>query len=166
MKKTAITPHGHLAPLHRTSFIFYYKKNGRGLSYDFKSNVMTFFSCDYLAWINKVIFKLYWTENSTVIEGDCEVSLRSSSQQPPVIYVKCDRLQPWIEPVTQDLSPARGTARPCCWQRLRHDASKLKLWLILTSFLYIVDMYFAIHCSCKTSSAFSTVSLFCRSCFY
>ena len=34
----------------------------------------------------EVIFKLYWTENSTVIEGDCEVSLRSLSQQPPGIY--------------------------------------------------------------------------------
>ena len=41
------------------------------------------------------------------------MSLRSSSQQPPVIHVKCNRLQPRIEPVTQDLSPARGTARPC-----------------------------------------------------
>ena len=39
-----------------------------------------------------------------------EVSLRFSSQQPPVIYVKCDRLQPRIEPVVYDLSPARGTA--------------------------------------------------------
>ena len=38
-------------------------------------------------------------ENETVIEGDCEVSSRSSSQQPPVTYVKCDRLQPRIEPV-------------------------------------------------------------------
>ena len=28
--------------------------------------------------------------NTTVIEGDCQVSLRSSSQQPPVIRVKCD----------------------------------------------------------------------------
>ena len=55
-------------------------------------------------------FKLYWTENSTVIEGDCEVSLRSSNQPPPVKYVKCDRLQPRIEPVTLDLSPARGAA--------------------------------------------------------
>ena len=52
-------------------------------------------------------------ENSTVIEVDCEVSLRSLSQQPPVTYVKCDRLQPRTEPVTKDLSPARGTARPC-----------------------------------------------------
>ena len=41
------------------------------------------------------------------------MSLRSSNQQPPVIYVKFDRLQPRIEPVTYDLSPARGTARPC-----------------------------------------------------
>ena len=41
------------------------------------------------------------------------MSLRSSNQQPPVKYVKCDRLQPRIEPVTEDLSPARGTARPC-----------------------------------------------------
>ena len=41
------------------------------------------------------------------------MSLRSSSQQPPVTYVKCDRLQPRIEPLTEDLSPARGTARPC-----------------------------------------------------
>ena len=32
--------------------------------------------------------------NSTVTEGDCEVSLRSSSPQPPGKYVKCDRLQP------------------------------------------------------------------------
>ena len=40
------------------------------------------------------------------------MSLRSSSQQPPLKYVKCDRLQPRIKPVTEDLSPARGTARP------------------------------------------------------
>ena len=40
------------------------------------------------------------TENSTVNEGDCEVSLRSLSQQPPIKYVNCDRLQPRIEPVT------------------------------------------------------------------
>ena len=38
------------------------------------------------------------------------MSLRSSSQQPRP-PVKCDRLQPRIEPVTEDLSPARGTAR-------------------------------------------------------
>ena len=38
------------------------------------------------------------TENSTVIEGDCQVSLRFLSQQ--LINVKSDRLQPWIEPVT------------------------------------------------------------------
>ena len=44
--------------------------------------------------------KFYWTEKSTVIVRECEVSLRSSSQQPPVIYVKCDRLQRRIEPVT------------------------------------------------------------------
>ena len=30
--------------------------------------------------INEVIFKLYSTENSTVIWGDCELSLRSLSQ--------------------------------------------------------------------------------------
>ena len=41
------------------------------------------------------------------------MSLRSSSQQPPVIYVKCDRLLPRIESITYDLSPARGTAKPC-----------------------------------------------------
>ena len=40
------------------------------------------------------------TKNSTLVEGDCEVSLRSSSQQSPGIYVKCDRLQPRIELVT------------------------------------------------------------------
>ena len=31
----------------------------------------------------EVIFKLHETENSTVIDGDCEVSLRSSNQQSP-----------------------------------------------------------------------------------
>ena len=31
-------------------------------------------------------FKLYRTKNLTVIEGECEVSLRSSSQQPPAAY--------------------------------------------------------------------------------
>ena len=36
----------------------------------------------------------WWTENSTVIEGDSEVSLRSSSQQPPGIFVKHDRPLP------------------------------------------------------------------------
>ena len=35
-----------------------------------------------------------------LIEENCEVSLRSSNQQPPNTYVKCDRLQPWIEPIT------------------------------------------------------------------
>ena len=34
------------------------------------------------------------------IEEDCEVSLRSSSQQAPVEYDECDRFQPRIEPVT------------------------------------------------------------------
>ena len=53
-----------------------------------------------MGYITEVIFKLSWTENSTVIEEDCEVSLRYSSQQPPVKYVECDRLQPRIEPVT------------------------------------------------------------------
>ena len=57
-----------------------------------------------------VIFELYSTENSTVIEGVCEVSLRSLTQQPSRIYVKCDRLQPSIKPVTQNLLPARGNA--------------------------------------------------------
>ena len=40
------------------------------------------------------------TENRTVIEGDSEVSLRFSRQQPPDIHAKCDQLQPQIEPVT------------------------------------------------------------------
>ena len=39
-------------------------------------------------------------KNSTIIKGDCEMSLRSSSQQPPGIHVKCDRLQPRIKLVT------------------------------------------------------------------
>ena len=39
------------------------------------------------------------------------MSLRSLSQQPPSIGVKCDRLQPRIEPVTWDLQPVRGTTR-------------------------------------------------------
>ena len=34
--------------------------------------------------VTEAIFKLNWTEKSIVIEEDCEVSLRSSSQQPPV----------------------------------------------------------------------------------
>ena len=32
--------------------------------------------------------------NTTVIEGDCEVSLRFSREQPPAIYVEFDRFQP------------------------------------------------------------------------
>ena len=40
------------------------------------------------------------------IEGECEVSLRSSSRQPSGIYVKCDRLQPRIEPIPKDLQRA------------------------------------------------------------
>ena len=32
--------------------------------------------------------------NRTVIEGDCEMSLRSCSQQPPGVHVKCNRPQP------------------------------------------------------------------------
>ena len=46
-------------------------------------------------------------EQCRLTERDFEVSLRSSSQQPPDIirshiclYIKCDLLQPWIEPVT------------------------------------------------------------------
>ena len=50
-----------------------------------------------LKWRTEVIFKLYWSENSGAIEGDCEVSLRSSMHQS---YVRYDRLQPWIEPVS------------------------------------------------------------------
>ena len=34
------------------------------------------------------------TENFTVIEGGCEVSLRSSSLELPGIYVKCEMLHP------------------------------------------------------------------------
>ena len=44
-------------------------------------------------WIN--INKLLWLFSNYV-----ELKIRSSSQQPPGIYVKYDRLQPWIEPVT------------------------------------------------------------------
>ena len=44
-------------------------------------------------------FTLYRTESSTVIAGDWEVSLCSSSHQSPGIYVIRDRLQPQIEPV-------------------------------------------------------------------
>ena len=42
-----------------------------------------FFALRYNKIVN--IFKLYLTENSSIIEGDCEVSLHSSSQQPPGI---------------------------------------------------------------------------------
>ena len=38
-------------------------------------------------------FKLSLNENLIVIERDCKMSLRSSSQQPSGIWVKCDRLQ-------------------------------------------------------------------------
>ena len=48
-----------------------------------------------------------------MIDGDCEVRLRSSSQKPPDMCVKYDQLQPRIEPITWDLSPVRGTARLC-----------------------------------------------------
>ena len=30
--------------------------------------------------ITEITFKLYWTKNSTVLEGDCKVSKRISSQ--------------------------------------------------------------------------------------
>ena len=43
----------------------------------------------------EIIFKLYATEQKIQqMAGNCEVSLRSSSQQPPSVYVICDRLQP------------------------------------------------------------------------
>ena len=39
------------------------------------------------------------------------MSLRFLSQQPPVIYVKCDRLQPRIEPVTYSrICPLRAVS--------------------------------------------------------
>ena len=41
-------------------------------------------------------------------EGDCKVNLRASSQNPPGLYVKCDRLQPRIEPVTLNLCLANN----------------------------------------------------------
>ena len=63
---------------------------------DFKDEAFSYIN----KYIAEVIFKLYRTENSTVIEGECEVGLRSWSLQPPVKYIKCDRLQPRIEPVT------------------------------------------------------------------
>ena len=84
------------------------------------------------------------------------MSLRSSSQQPPVIYVKCDRLQPWIEPVTQDLSLARGTARPCRWpKRLSRDYHfakphllpkqlyQSKCWLSLVDSSWLISLTFS-----------------------
>ena len=40
--------------------------------------------CKIELQITEVIFKLY---NTPAIEGDCEVSLRSSSQQLPFIYI-------------------------------------------------------------------------------
>ena len=57
------------------------------------------------------------------------MSLRSSSQQPPDIYVTCDRLQPQIESVTKDLSPARGTARPGRFLRLSCFIMTSNNWL-------------------------------------
>ena len=36
--------------------------------------------------------------------------MRSSSQQPPAIYVQCGTLQLQIEPVKYNLSPERSTA--------------------------------------------------------
>ena len=50
------------------------------------------------------------TEISTVIEGDREVSLRSSSQQPPVILCQM-RSAPAVNR-THHVGPGRGTARP------------------------------------------------------
>ena len=43
---------------------------------------------------NAGYFHIILNSNSITIEGDCKVSLRSSSQQAPGIYVKFDRLQP------------------------------------------------------------------------
>ena len=61
--------------------------------------------------IKSVLDCKYSTGYATVIEGDCDMmSLRSLSQQLPVKYVKCDRFQQRIEPVTQDLLSARDTA--------------------------------------------------------
>ena len=68
------------------------------------------------------------------------MSLRSSSQQPPGIYVKCDRPQPQIEPVTQDLSPARDTARPCrrnFWQS--DTARRLSILQYVTPSIYLQE---------------------------
>ena len=39
-------------------------------------------------------FLKFLNRKATVIERDCEVSLHLSSQQPPGINIKCDRLQP------------------------------------------------------------------------
>ena len=50
-----------------------------------------------------LFFKSLKRKLKNIIEGDCEVRLRSSSQQPPSIYVKWNWFQPRIEPVIKDL---------------------------------------------------------------
>ena len=64
-------------------------------------NLIMFF---FIIFVTEVIYKLYvvYTDinNSTVMEADCEVSLRFSSRQPPGKNVKCVWLQPRMEPVT------------------------------------------------------------------
>ena len=57
---------------------------------------------------NKCHFQIILNWNSTVIEEDCEVSLRFLSQQPPGKYVECNQLQSRIKPVTYKICHLRG----------------------------------------------------------
>ena len=86
-----ILPHtAHLFPIPASN-------TSSHLPQHFLTPLRTLFCTHPTLLVYEVIFK-YRRENSTVIEGDCEVSLRSLSQQPPIKYVNCDRLQPRIEP--------------------------------------------------------------------
>ena len=62
--------------------------------------------------MTEVGFKLLCTENSTTIDGNCEVSVRSSSHLPAGVY----RTSNGREPVAYNLSHARGTSRTFCWR--------------------------------------------------
>ena len=61
------------------------------------AKVKRFFTvCTSEVWyadINDNIFSNYFEQKIQQIEGDCEVSLRYSIQQPPGIYGKCYGLQ-------------------------------------------------------------------------
>ena len=69
------------------------------------------------AFNKKNMMHLFTLFFSSFFEGNCEGSLRSSEQH-PLYACQTRSAQSQIEPVTQDPSSARGTARPSRCERI------------------------------------------------